>query len=84
MTKEEKKEYSVNHPQIAPDLRDGHCFQSFASDVYSVGRVLSELNQLVLNIPALSSLSSKCKEYLSSSRPNTSDIFASVNFLLSP
>ena len=84
LTKEEKKKYSINHPQIAPDLRDGHCFQSFASDIYSAGRVLSEINRLVLKVPALDSLSSMCKEYSSCSRPNTNDVFSSINFLFLP
>lgn len=43
LTQEEKKKYSENHPQIAPDLRNGHCPQSFAS-----GRVLGEVNRKVL------------------------------------
>lgn len=57
------------HPQIAPDLRDGHCSQSFASDIYSVGRVLSAVNELVLELPAVNSLSNMCKEYFSSNKP---------------
>jgi serine/threonine protein kinase len=84
LSKEERKKYSNNHPQIAPDLRDGHCSQSFASDIYSIGRVLSELNRLVLEVPALNSLSNMCKEYLCSDRPNTNDLFKSIDFLLSP
>ena len=84
LTKEEKKKYSENHPQIAPDLRDGHCFQSFASDIFSIGRVISEINSSILEVPALNSLSNMCKEYMCSKRPNTNDLFISIDFLFSP
>ena len=44
LTREEKKCYKTHHPQVAPDLCDGHSRQSATTDVYSVGRVLSTIN----------------------------------------
>ena len=83
LNKEERERYSQRHPQIAPDLRDGHCSQSFASDIYSIGRVLNEVNQKILKLPVVNSFSSMCKEYLCSNRPNTSDLHKSLHFVLS-
>lgn len=34
-----KQEYTQHHPQIAPDLVNGHCKQSMYSDIYSVGKI---------------------------------------------
>jgi serine/threonine protein kinase len=83
LSKEEKKKY-LKHPQISPDLRDGLCSQSFATDIYSVGRVLNEVNRLVIELSAVNSLSIMCKEYSSSKRPSTNDLYTSLTFLLSP
>ena len=33
--------YKEKHPQIAPDLREGYCKQSTASDVYSLARIFN-------------------------------------------
>ena len=38
---QEQWRYAIEHPQVAPDLRDGHCRQSQYSDLYSLGRVHS-------------------------------------------
>ena len=81
LSQKEQEEYSKNHPQIAPDLRSGHCSQSFASDVYSLGRVLKLLNDTSLHIPVISSLSSMCMEYLCSKRPTTSELFTTFRNL---
>ena len=35
----EKIRYTRDHPQIAPEVRNGYQKQSFASDVYSMGRI---------------------------------------------
>ena len=34
---QEQQRYAIEHPQVAPDLHDGHCRQSQYSDVYSLG-----------------------------------------------
>lgn len=83
LSKEEKEKYSQRHPQIAPDLRDGHCSQSFASDIYSIGRVLNEVNQKILELPVVNSYSNMCREYLCSNRPSTNDLYKSLHFVLS-
>ena len=75
--------YEHNHPQVAPDLRDGLCKQSKLSDVYSFGRVMDSVNKISLNLPVLCSLSSQCTEYLQTKRPTTSKLFMFLKNLLS-
>ena len=75
--------YEHNHPQVAPDLRDGLCKQSKLSDVYSFGRVMDSVNKKSLNLPVLCSLSSQCTEYLQTKRPTTSKLFMFLKNLLS-
>ena len=48
LSETERRRYSLEHPQVAPDLRDGHCKQF--SDVYSVGRVIKEINDNFLQV----------------------------------
>ena len=36
----ERRCYTIEHPQVAPDVRDGHCRQSQYSDIYSLGSVI--------------------------------------------
>lgn len=69
LSNEDKQNCAKNHPQIAPDLRDGHCSQSFASDMYSFGRILKEVDSLVLKLPVLCPFSKLCTSYLYSDRP---------------
>lgn len=75
LSKEGKQEYSKKHPQIAPDLRDGHCLQSFASDIYAFGRVVKSIDDIFLHIPVVASLSNTCMDYLCSNRPTTMEVF---------
>ena len=60
LSKEERQAYAINHPQIAPDLREGHCKQGFASDIYLTGRIMAYVNDRVLNIPVIASYSDLC------------------------
>ena len=54
LSKSEKDRYKLRHPQVAPDVRHGLNKQSKASDVYSVGRILSSINEKP--IPAVVSI----------------------------
>lgn len=36
LSQRQREQYKVNHPHIAPDLRDGKCSQSISSDIFSV------------------------------------------------
>lgn len=78
-----KHYYKQYHPQVAPDLIDGHCKQSTHSDIYSVGRVIKQVNDKFLNIPALVSYGSLCTEYLCTNRPSTHDLHTFLHNLLS-
>ena len=77
----EQERYKTNHPQIAPDVRDGLVTQSPASDVYSFGRIISSCISLKkVSIPGLSSIAEKCLEYNMEKRPKTIHMY---NFLKS-
>ena len=45
LSESSKEYYTQYHPQIAPDLRNGHCQQSSLSDVYSFGRIIHQVNE---------------------------------------
>lgn len=72
----EREVYITDHPQVAPDLRDGKCKQSIASDVYSFGRVLYRiyLTKRIQGWSFLKDLVKRCMAYDSTARPSTSDI----------
>ena len=74
MSTSEKEVYRKSHPQVAPDVRDGYCKQSTASDIYSFGRILSSINEEKLSIPVLASMSDMCLDYYSDKRPSTNDL----------
>lgn len=57
-----RRDHIKRYPHIAPDLVNGHCIQSTSSDVYSVGRIITQVNEK-LHIPALKSLGAQCNEY---------------------
>ena len=56
---QQKEKHKVSHPQVAPEVRDGICKQSFASDVYSFGRIMQHINGK-LEIPVLNNLADQC------------------------
>ena len=73
LSRQKKLDYARYHPQIAPDLVDGHCKQSKYSDIYSIGRVLREVNRRVLKNPDLEKYSTMCMSYLCTERPATTE-----------
>jgi serine/threonine protein kinase len=72
----DREQYKVNHPQIAPDLRDGLCKQSEASDVYSVGRIIGRINSVkpFQDWSFIEDLIEQCMMYKSEVRPSLSNI----------
>ena len=70
----DKDIYRKHHPQVAPDVRDGLYKQSTASDIYSFGRILSAINEDILSIPVIVSMSELCLEYDREKRPSTVDL----------
>ena len=56
---EQKEKYKVHHPQVAPEVRNGVLKQSFASDMYSFGRIMQYVNGK-LGIPVLKNLVDQC------------------------
>lgn len=85
LSNDEKLRYENDHPQIAPDLRDGHCVQSMATDIYSFGRILEGVIKkiVLLNIPLLQSLLNLCLSYNGCDRPRTNDLFITFSNLKS-
>ena len=65
LSSQDQEEYKVNHPQIAPDLRDGLCKQCVASDVFSFGRIIIVISRF----HSLRDLSKQCLQYYSNLRP---------------
>ena len=78
----QRHRYSLEHPQVAPDLRDGHCKQSQFSDVYSVGRVIKQINDKFLQVPFVASLGSLCTKYLCKDRPTTTELHTAMRTTL--
>ena len=59
LTKVQKEKYKENHPHIAPDLRDGLCQQSVQSDIFSFGRIIRMINN-ILQKEKLEELANEC------------------------
>ena len=78
---EEKQKYSKYHPQIAPEVRNGSQRQSFASDIYSFGRILYKINDIALTVPCVNSLSLLCLSPASVKRPSASELEKSLSNL---
>ena len=74
LSHKEKDKYAKHHPQVAPEVRCGIEKQSFASDMYSFGRVLHKINSKVLQIPCLGSMSAMCLSVKSSERPSANEL----------
>ena len=74
LTPEQQKKYKEEHPQIAPEIRNGLAKQSYNSDVYSFGRVLKKINSFVLKIPVLFELSQQCIERTPQRRPTCEEL----------
>lgn len=81
LTEVEKKKFLQNHPQIAPDLVNGHCKQSTLSDIYSLGRVIKQVNDKCIKLPYLMSLSCQCTEYLCTKRPDIGELCTTLHSL---
>ena len=49
LSKAEKDMYKKEHPQVAPDLRDGLVGQSEMTDIYSLGRIMKRCNSVIIH-----------------------------------
>ena len=81
LTPSEKKKYIKNHPQIAPEVREGYGCQTFASDLYAFGRIMYKINDIILTIPYLHSLSLLCLSESPVKRPTADELHKSLNNL---
>ena len=77
LSRQEREEYRVHHPQIAPDLRDGLCTQCIASDIYSFGRIIQMVASL-LKDKSLHNISAQCMVYNHALRPRIADLKQSL------
>lgn len=71
----EKEQYKNHHHHIAPDLRDGLCYQSVEADVFSLGKIIHAI--CINSIPdnkALLEISSKCMDYNRFNHPTIKQI----------
>ena len=79
LSKKQIEEYKQHHPQIAPDLREGHCKQSPASDAYSLGRIMKCLLKMNFIKVDISSIVDKCLLFHACQRPSVQEIQAFFN-----
>lgn len=79
LTEEEVAVYKKEHPQVAPDLRDGLVQQSQATDIYSLGRILKRCNSVLLHSSEFSCQIRKILSYHSRDRPELKDIILMIN-----
>ena len=77
----EKKMYIKNHPLVAPEVREGCGCQTFASDLYAFGRIVYKVNDIMLTIPYLHSLSLLCLSEAPIKRPTADELHTSLNNL---
>lgn len=82
LSSEQKLAYKTNHPQIAPEVRTGINKQSFASDIYSFGRILQKINSAILNTPVLYNLAEQCLDHYSK-RPTADELNTFLSNLFS-
>ena len=74
LSAEERMQYSMKHPHIAPDLRDGLIMQCVQTDVFGIGRVISKMCK-TCKIPAeLDEIASRCLAPASKDRPGMSEV----------
>lgn len=78
LSEQERHRYSLEHPQVAPDLRNGHCKQSQFSDVYSLGRIIKQINDKFLCVPCVASHASMCTQYICTKRPTIKELYTSM------
>lgn len=75
----EKEQYKKYHHHIAPDLRDGHCYQSQESDIFSLGKIIHALcSNFMPDHKSLLEMSYKCMNYSKCNRPTIKQIFDSI------
>ena len=75
LSAEEVEVYKKEHTQIAPDLRDGLVPQSPATDVYSLGRVMKRICQIMhFYHDVLKKMYTQALSYHSHERPHLSDM----------
>ena len=70
----EKEHYCKHYPQIAPEVRNGCETQSFASDIYSMRRVILKINDAVLDVAYINSLAQLCLSSYPSKRPTANEL----------
>lgn len=82
----QRERYRLNHPHVAPDLRDGQCAQSESSDVYAIGRIISIVcdrsRDRFLQLDTLKDLSHKCTQYHKHQRPDLTYVQTCVNDII--
>ena len=76
LSEDEKHVYKGDHPQVAPDLRDGLVQQTMSTDIYSLGRILKRCNSVVIRSMQLASTIRPILSYHSQDRPSIEAILS--------
>lgn len=75
LSDQDKQYYAKHHPHIAPEVRNGYTVQSFASDVYSMGRIIRKINDIAMGVvPIISSTADMCTSLCYSKRPTAEEL----------
>lgn len=71
----QEKSYAKHHPHIAPEVRNGIKVQSFASDIFSIGRIIDKINvQAIGKVPCISSMVELCTSLHPVKRPTAEEL----------
>ena len=78
LTAEERKQYEIKHPHIAPDLRDGITAQNVKTDVFSLGRLLLKVCTKYTISGEVCRIGRCCLADKSTDRPELSDVLQAL------
>lgn len=78
LTEEQQQEYKANHPQIAPDLRDGRVAQNAKTDVFALGRLIVKMCKMYSMGRELHKVASCCLADASQDRPKLKEVIQAL------
>ena len=70
----EREIYKIEHPHIAPDLRDGLTSQSIKTDIFSLGRLIRKMCHRYSIVGELNNIATSCLLNTSKERPDMGQI----------
>ena len=71
---QQRRKYDKKYPQLALEVVQGVTSQSYESDIYSFGRILSQINSQKLRLPILTRMGEECLSSEYKRRPTAKDL----------